>query len=297
MNPNAVSKTAQFMALFRALESRRPLHQRLFSDPLARCYLSPALKCLIAGARLPFVRAALDALIDRRWPGARSSGIARTRLIDDEMKDAIAAGAKQAVILGAGFDARAYRLAELAQIAVFEVDHPATSTVKRKLTQAALGTIPANVSFVQTDFNRQGLKETLEAAGYTSTLRTLFVWEGVSNYLSTEAVDATLSFCASSAAGSCVVFTYIDKKVLERPESFYGTEGIVRLLAGVEERWTFGFEPSHLEAYLGKLGLKLESDLCAAEYRRRYFKEESEAMRGYEFYRVATAGVPKNNEL
>ncbi len=197
------------------------------------------------------------------------------------------------MLLGAGFDSRAYRLRDMEKVTVFEVDHPATSGVKMKLTSHALGMIPENVRFVQTDFNQAALEPILKNAGYEASLGTLFVWEGVSNYLTPEAVNSTLAFCSKAAVKSRVIFTYIDRKVLEAPQTFYGTERVARLLEGVGEKWTFGFDPKELEGHLKRMGLALEMDLGADEYRKRYFKRESEKMKGYEFYRVASARVMK----
>ena len=88
------SRTAQYMALFRRLESTRG-HNRLFEDPLARRFLPPKLRLVSRAARLGPLRAAIESFMDRRWPGARASGIARTRLIDDWTIATLGAGARQ----------------------------------------------------------------------------------------------------------------------------------------------------------------------------------------------------------
>ena len=139
MHEAKVSRTAQYMALFRALEAARPASHRLFHDPLARAFLPGGLRLAAELARAAPLGALLRAYIDRRWPGARTSAVARTRFLDGAAELAIRSGAEQAVALGAGFDARAYRLAALDRVSVFEVDHPATSTAKRTAVAAALG--------------------------------------------------------------------------------------------------------------------------------------------------------------
>ena len=100
------------MALFRALETANGDGQRLFVDPLAASFLRPSLKLALRMASLPVVGKGIPKFIDYRWPGARTSGIARTRLIDDLITEAFADGLEQVVILGAGFDARPYRLVD-----------------------------------------------------------------------------------------------------------------------------------------------------------------------------------------
>ena len=195
------------------------------------------------------------------------------------------------MFLGVGFDSRPYRMPQMSKATVFEVDHPATSAAKLRQTERAMGSVPDNVRFVRMDFNQQKLETFLKDAGFDFAVRTVFIWEGVSNYLTAQTVDSTLLFCAKAAAGSRIVFTYIDKKVLDDPGAFYGTDEIVKLLSGVGERWTFGIQPDSLDAYLVERGLSLEMNMGAAEYRKRYFGDASLKMKGYESYRVAVAVV------
>jgi methyltransferase (TIGR00027 family) len=287
-----VSRTAEYMALFRALESGR---DGLFDDPCARAFLSPALRAAVCAARVPLLGAAVPAFIDRRWPGARTSGVARTRLIDDALVAAVASGIRQVVLLGAGFDARAARLPALESTRVFEVDRLATQTVKRARLAALLGREPAHVGFVAVDFDRDRLDVALAAAGFDARRQAVFVWEGVTNYLTAEAVDATLRFIAGTAVGTRVVFTYVDRRVLDDTEAtaFAGTARLRALLRRSGEPWTFGLDPPTLPTYLAQRGLTLREDVGAAEYRTRYWGAASARMVGYEFYRVAIADVER----
>src|SRR5208283_3456245 len=291
MRQDASSRTAEFMALFRALESLLPSTRRLFNDPFARYCLTPPLYFAWTLARIPGIRSVITRIIDSRWSGARTSAVARTRAIDDAACQALETGVQQVVLLGAGFDSRAYRLPGMQKVTVYEVDHPATSARKREVTQCALGKLPTNVQYVEIDFTKNDLEPELRNTGFKAALPTLFVWEGVTNYLTSEAVDSTLRWCSRAAPKSQLVFTYIDKEVLSNPGSFYGTEKTVQILRDVGERWTFGLEPGNLASYLKERGLKLENDLNAAQYRQRYFKEVSSRMKGYEFYHVAVASV------
>jgi methyltransferase (TIGR00027 family) len=292
MNQTQVSKTAEYMALFRALESARPANVRLFDDPFALEFLRPSLKVVAGLARVPLMRLLIDWYIDRRWPGGRSSGIARTRLIDDLLLQALQQGMEQVVILGAGYDCRAYRLPGLATLRVFEVDHPATLAAKRQHLECVLGTLPQQVRFVAIDFNQQSLAEVLEAAGFDATRRVFFLWEGVTNYLTAQAVDATLRYMASAAPGSQIVFTYIHQGILEGTFPFVGAEQITLLLQRAEEPWTFGLDPQTLPTYLEARGLQLVADVGSLDYRARCMAPQGRHMRGYEFYRIAQAQVP-----
>ena len=290
MTADRASRTAEFMALFRALESvRRPPSARLFDDRFARGFLRPSLRVVVDVSRLPAVGRAVAGYIDRRWPGARSSGIARTRLIDDLVAEALRDGIAQLVILGAGFDCRAYRIPGLERRRVFEVDHPATQETKIARLRRMLGALPPHVAFVPLDFAEQRLERALAAAGFDPSLRSLWLWEGVTNYLTEDAVDATMRQVATSAPGSRLLFTYVHRGVLDGSTVFAGTDALIATLRRAGEPWTFGIDPAQLGTFLAARGLALAADVGAADYRTRYL---GEAMRGYEFYRAALAEVP-----
>ncbi|MBI4832531.1 MAG: SAM-dependent methyltransferase [Candidatus Lindowbacteria bacterium] len=227
----------------------------------------------------------------KRWPGARTSGVARTRLIDDMLARMLRDGVNQVAIMGAGFDSRAYRIPGIEHARVFEIDHPDTLAAKRELVQQMLGGVPSRVVFVEIDFNRQSLKEVLKAAGFDAKLRTFFIWEGVTNYLTEEAVSATLRFVSATVAGSQIVFTYVHRGVLENPASFEGTRALARTLQRLDEPWTFGLDPAELPGYLKGCGLGLIEDLGSVEYRTRYMGSQRRHLKGYEFYRAALAQV------
>lgn len=293
MKEGRASRTAEYMALFRALETTRSAGRRVFEDRFAAAFLSRRLRLVVGLSKVPVVGALVRAYIDRRWPGARTSAVARTRFIDDAAENALRSAIEQVVILGAGFDARAYRIAAMARVsAVFEVDHPSTSAAKRTIVQAALASLPRHVRFVPVDFNSEPLQGRMSAAGYDPRRRTLFIWEGVTNYLTEDAVDGTLRWCAGAAAGSTVVFTYVHRQVLDAPQAFYGTEKLFATLGAAGERWTFGLDPSHLSSFLAQHGLVLGEDVGASDYRALYFGRAAMRMRGYEFYRIAVARVP-----
>src|SRR5215470_14439090 len=290
MKPGEPSRTAEHMALFRALESSRP-KDRLFDDPFAELFLRPPFRFLLLLSRIRPLSALVDYSIDIAGPGARSSAIARTRFIDDAVRAALADGVQQLVILGAGFDCRAYRMPGMERIRVFEVDHPVTLAEKRRRLGMVLPLAPRHVRFVETDFNQHQLATAMAESGYDAGSRTCFLWEGVTNYLTDSAIDSGFRWFATTTPGSMVIFTYVDRKVLTEPETFYGAPGHLRRFQRIGEPWTFGFDPAELGAYLGMRGLRLVEDVGAVEYRARYWGKRTHGLRGYEFYRVAVARV------
>ncbi len=166
MKQNQASRTAEYMALFRALETFRSSNVRLFEDRFAVEFLRPSLRVAARLSRYPFFNILISWFIDQRWPGARPSGIARTRFIDDALLYTLQGGTQQVVILGAGFDCRAYRIPGIDQTRVFEIDHPSTSATKRQKLNHLLGGLPQHVIFAEIDFNQQQLKDVLTILGF-----------------------------------------------------------------------------------------------------------------------------------
>ncbi|MET0555509.1 MAG: SAM-dependent methyltransferase [Vicinamibacteria bacterium] len=268
------SRTAQHNALFRALEQRQPAP--LFADPFARRFLRGRYR--LYGA-LP--ARAVARFIDGRWPGPRAAVCVRTRYIDDRVADALAAGLDQLVILGAGFDARAHRLAGLARVRVFEVDHPSTQSMKRTV----VGTAPAHVRYVAADLAREPLGEVLEAAGVARGARTLVLWEGVTNYLDGSSVDATLRTVGGLA--SSVVFTYVERALIDASAAFRGGTESLAYVRGLGEPFTFGLDPAEVPAYLAERGLGLLEDLDLETVAARYYPGARPPVSA--FYHVVTA--------
>lgn len=126
-----------------------------------------------------------------------------------------------------------------------------------------LSAAPSHVRFVAIDFKKYDLASSMSASGYRGSARALIVWDGVTNYLTDAAVDATLRWCARASPGSLVLFTCVHRDVLTRPSAFVGTKNLFASLEKAGERFTFGLEPSELPAYLAERGLRLESDVGA----------------------------------
>jgi methyltransferase (TIGR00027 family) len=283
------------MAFFRAMESLRPADRRLFADPFAVHFVRPPLRKAVWFSRVPILCAFVNWYADHRLPGARTSAIARTRFIDDALTP-LAEEVTQVVILGAGFDCRAYRLPYLNRTTVFEVDYPDTLASKLACLRDVLPKIPDNVRFVEIDFNRQILPEALRRAGFQSSRPAVFLWEGVTNYLTAEAVDSVLRCVASCSPSSRVIFTYVHSGVLDGSVRFEGATRLLRDVARLDEPWTFGLSPNQVGGFLRERGLCLDRDLSAREYQSQYFGAAAQRMKGYDFYHVAIAHVPGGKE-
>lgn len=285
----AVSRTAEYVALYRALETTERRRDPLFRDPLAARFLTGGRTVALWLANLPRLRGPLERYADWRAPGARTSAIGRTRFIDDVVGSELAAGLRQLVILGAGFDSRAHRLPELSKIPVFEVDRADTQAAKRARLSGA-PTLNKDVRYVAVDFEVHHLATQLADAGWRADRRTLFIWEGVTNYLDETAVGAVLDMVGGTAAESAIVFTYIHRGVLDGTATFDGAAKLVANVKRLGEPWRFGLLPDQVSSYVAPLGLELEQNLGADEYRKKYFGDDAR-FSGYAFYRIAVARV------
>jgi methyltransferase (TIGR00027 family) len=145
----------------------------------------------------------------------------RTHAIDDAVRESAERGVDQIVLLGAGLDTRAWRLDATRGMTVFEVDHPATQAFKRR----RIGAQPAlarEVVFVGADFEKGDLEDRLARATHDASRASLWIWEGVTPYLTPAAIDAMLAIIGGrSARGSALAMTYGTPALLERPRVAY----------------------------------------------------------------------------
>jgi len=122
-------------------------------------------------------------------------------------------GIDQLVILGAGFDTRAYRLPAAGRPRCFELDKPRTQAFKLSMLQRA-GLPARTASYVAADLREDGWYDRLEAAGFDPRRRSFFLWEAVTMYLDRPAVEETLRRIAGTAPGSVVAFDYFSGRTL-----------------------------------------------------------------------------------
>lgn len=170
-----------------------------------------------------------------------------------------------------------------------EARHPVGQRPARK--RSLLADSDHIIRYAAIDFQDGDLDRVLEEAGFDPTARSLFLWEGVTNYLSAAAVDTTFRSCSRGGIGNHIVFTYVDRHVLDDPGSYYRAGRVLATSRRAGEALTFGIAPAALPAYLGERGFQLISDTGAADYRAAYYDVAPEQIRGHEFYRVAHAAA------
>jgi len=286
MRKNRSSLTALGIAIVRAIESAKPEAERICYDPFARQF--------VPGFGYHLVR-----LFDRlgfnemRGPGVMGFLTVRERYIDEFFKSCLAEGMQQLVILGAGYDARAYRFDELKKgIKVFEVDHPASQRDKIEKVQKIFGGIPSHVTFVAIDFNTQQLGQRLAESGYAEQNKTLFIWQGVTQYLNSAAVDDTLAFIAHhSGVGSAVIFDYmytalLDGTVKHGEVTKMRSDRILRA-----EMLNFGIPQGTVTQFLEQRGFCNVQDADAEYLHKTYFTGVNAKRKVTDGYAIASAGV------
>ena len=209
--------------------------------------------------------------------------------IDKMVQEALTDGATQLVLLGAGYDSRAYRLPLAHDVTVFEVDHPSTQRAKRARLDVS-GASVEHVRFVGVDFELDDVAGRLADAGFDKKTRSILVWEGVISYLSASAVDENFELLSGICSpGSRLIFTYVDGRALDGSMDFEEArrwKGWVRLNG---EPFVFGFHPDQLASYLSERGFRLDSDRSTAEVARGYRTELGRVEQGSDLYRVAEA--------
>jgi methyltransferase (TIGR00027 family) len=258
------SFTAAWVAGARGLGALLPPEARLAEDPFGARFGGRSATALArVGRSVPRVAGAALALLG---PLAKSILYmqVRTRLLDDVLLEFARAGGRQVVLLGAGFDCRAARFREaLDGAVVYEVDHPATQARKRAVLGAAAS---ARVEYLAWDFEQPTalLPSALAALGHDPRRPTLTIWEGVTMYLTDEAIEQTVAAVAAwTAPGSLLAFTYFERGAVERP-SWRGRL-LGRLVARVGEPFRYGWDPAALGAWLERRGFQLAFDRSADE--------------------------------
>lgn len=200
------SDTALFSALRRTLIYMEYQDTPFGSDQLAQYFLPPLFQFFL---KFKKIRINTKDKLGAAFPGLTEYIIARTIFIDRLFVDALEHEMPQIVLLGAGYDSRAYRFASLNRCSqVFELDIAPTQERKKKCLKSARIAVPPQIKFVTIDFNQEVLGDVLDAAGYQPDEKTLFLWEGVSYYLDRASVDATLDLVSRSGEGSQIGFDY-----------------------------------------------------------------------------------------
>ena len=292
MRDDTPSRTAAWVAAARTLGKLLPEHARLVDDPYGAAFSSPAVARLLDRNSGRFRPLATMPLM-RSWILYMQ---VRTRVIDDALRAFVAGGGRQLVVLGAGYDCRALRLAELAGCDVFEVDHPATQAHKR----GVLDRIGAESSsrYLTWDFAARPMEDLPDALAEVGLAAqpTFTIWEGVTMYLTEPQIDASLrAIRAWSPPGSQLALTYFAKSKIAQPS--LATRAIQAIVATVGEPWRFGWAPDELAPYLAERGFALLRDVPLSDAARELLPAELAVHVANPDRRFALAAAPESIAL
>jgi methyltransferase (TIGR00027 family) len=254
--PDLPSRTSILVAAVRAFGSREPDESVRNPDSLAGLLIGPSELALIS-------EHPISKWLDQDYAKASQNPaivlfaglmLWRTRFIDEALQRAIKDGATQIIILGAGFDSRAYRFQELlTHCRVIEVDAAPTQAYKRRRVQEALREVPSNLTYCTIDFSQDNLIDRLRQAGFSEEEKSFYIWEGVCMYLADDHVRNTLQVVAShSAPGSSLVLDYANSLGIEFGKLNPNGAGGIPTPWG--EPWIFGVPGADGSDFFRKLG-------------------------------------------
>jgi methyltransferase (TIGR00027 family) len=289
MAARGVGSTALGAAVCRLIEQYQPKETRLFDDPVVKDLVGAPLRVMMQFAA---VRNFTIKRTDAVGKGIYGAQVCRTCFIDDVAQTALSGGIGQAVMLGAGYDTRAYRLPGMEQVKVFEVDLPAVQKDKKQKLQKRFGRLPDNVTFIPIDFDTQTLEAVFAGTAFDPSTKAVFVWEGVTQYISEESVRQTLSFVGKTAPGSIIVFTYVLKSIIERRSDIPDADEMMDAVAK-HAPWIFGLEPSSIPAYLQPFHLAVLADVGNADYQEKYLQPMKRNLTVFEGERIVQASVTR----
>jgi methyltransferase (TIGR00027 family) len=285
LDSGQVSPSAILVTSFRALYDDAPAPWAGVHDPVALQLLPAGLARAIVALRwVARSRPSLFRSLSSLGYGIPESIALRTMRIDALVADACAGGIDQVVLLGAGFDARAFRLEGLRGAIVFEVDQPATQALKRRRIGARPPRARA-VRYVGADFERDALADGLKRADFAPERPSLWVCEGVSMYLSDEARRALFAaFSSLAAPGSTLLFTYISPENV--PEVV--RRKVFRQGAAMGEPFRGMVSPADLADELRAHGWRVLEEESASGWARRHWPDVAPKSADFEYLVRAT---------
>jgi methyltransferase (TIGR00027 family) len=278
-----VSATALMTALIRGVHSRRE-PAPLFDDPYAERLISQADRDLLferflmmlgdeqrARIRaLPDAAQALDSAVEAN--PAYGGVVVRSRWSEDRLSQAVAAGVRQYVIVGAGFDTFALRRpAAAAAVQVFEIDTAETLAVKRERLAAAGLVLASNAYQLAANLESDTLRTVLAGAPYVPEQVSFVACLGVLPYLTDSGVRRLLGdIAAATCPGSAVVFDYLEPEA-GTPDADPSLHRVRReLAASGNESWRSGLDPLALPQQLAAVDLELVEHLSGAVLESRF---------------------------
>ncbi|MCK5008484.1 MAG: SAM-dependent methyltransferase [Spirochaetales bacterium] len=271
-----------------AIEQHFPEGARIINDDLAFQMLPFGVRAYVWLSRFSWARDWMVRAGEKKAPGVWAMALCRKRYIDDKVVEAVVEQAETVVNLGAGFDTQAYRLPALAEVPVWEVDQPDNIDAKRLRLRKVLGEVPAHVTLVSVNFDSEDLGAVLASQGYALDVKTFFILEGVTQYLTEAGIQETFDFLAKAPAGSRLVFTYVRKDFMDG-KVFYGHEFLYKKMLLKDKIWLFGMDPEDVADFLGGYAWRVLEHLGYEELAEVYVKPTGRKLESLALERVVYA--------
>ena len=274
--------TAQGVAKQRLIETIAGPEKSVINDPYADKFVIGSGVIKLMGHRLNVW------LSSKLAPGFHEHLISRTRFIDDLIEKSAKEGIEQYVILGAGYDSRANRLNLTPSLKIFEVDQPEVSDIKLSKLPKDLPNLE-NITYVNVDFSYQSLSEQLLTAGFDQTKSTIITLEGVSQYITKEAVISTIQELSliTKDARSIFFMSYVDELLNKDPSACFGkgypnpskkANLIQNLSAKVGEPWISFYRAEEVESILEENGYSMKENVTLEDLNSLYFSPVGRAL-------------------
>ena len=263
------SKTAAYTCACRASSFYEPSLNYVGEDYITPCILPRFMQLFV---KFGWVRKLFATKLAPA--GIYEYVIARTKCIDKIFSSAIEGDFEQFLLLGAGFDSRAIRLRDNNEkIKIFELD--IETTVNAKLKQFKNRHIDVGSTiFIKIDFNTENIADKLKLNGFQFGKKTLYILEGIIEYLNEDAVEYDFKFIQESAgAGSEIIFDFIYRSVLRKENLYYGEASIYNRVNKEGEAWCFGVEKGELPFFLKKYELTLIEQFNTKKLEEKYFTD------------------------
>jgi methyltransferase (TIGR00027 family) len=270
-----------------AIEQHFPEGTRLINDDVACQILPIGARAWVWLTRLSWARDWMVRMSEKSAPGCWAIFPCRKRYIDDKVVEAVVEQVDTVMNLGAGFDTQAYRLPAMSKVPVWEVDQPDNIDAKRSRLRKVFGEVPAHVTLVPIDFDREELGAVLASHGYAADTRTFFILEAVTQYLTEAGIQTTFDYLAKAPAGSRLVFTYVRKDFMDG-KVFYGHEYMYKKMV-LKKIWLFGIGPEAVADFLGGYGWRVLEHLGYEELAEVYVKPTGRKLESLAIERVVYA--------
>ena len=265
------AQTGSAPTMIVALEQHFPEKERIIHDDLAYRILPLGMRVRTWLSLRIMSKDSLVKWSEKRMPGIWSGFLCRKRYIDAKATEAADGQVEAVVNLGAGFDTRAYRLPALVKVPVWEVDQADNIDAKRSRLRRVFEELPAHVTLVPIDFDRQELGAVLASHGHAADTKTFFIWEAVTQYLTEAGIRTTLDFLANAPADSRLVFTYVRKDFIDGKIRYGHTYSYKRFVLK-EKSWLFGMDPEEVADFLAVYGWQVTEHLGYEELAEWYVR-------------------------